>query len=104
MQSAGALISHLVPLIRPHWPRTLELGAYMAFDVAAGLAMPLASKVLFDTILPHHDLSLLAVWLACVPAFFAIGALASYRRVVVAGLLGELVQLEVMRSVFRHVQ
>jgi ATP-binding cassette subfamily B protein len=104
MESAAALVRHLVPLIRPHWPRTLELGAYMAFDVAAGLAMPLASKALFDTILPNHDLSLLAVWLACVPAFFAIGALASYRRVVVAGLLGELVQLEVMRDVFRHVQ
>jgi ABC-type multidrug transport system fused ATPase/permease subunit len=98
------LVSHLIPLIRPHWPRTLELGAYMAFDVAAGLAMPLASKALFDSILPNHDVALLAVWLVCVPAFFGIGALASYRRVVVAGLLGELVQLEVMRAVFHHIQ
>ena len=104
MASAAALLSHLVPLIRPHWLRTLELGVYMAFDVAAGLAMPLASKVLFDSILPDHDLPLLAVWLVAVPAFFAIGAVASYRRVVVGGLLGELVQLEVMRAVFHHVQ
>jgi subfamily B ATP-binding cassette protein MsbA len=99
-----AFIRYLLPLIRPHALREIELGAYMVFDVVAGLAMPLATKVLFDSILPRRDLNLLALWLVAVPAFFLLGAIAGYRRVVVAGLIGELVQLDVMRAVFNHLQ
>jgi ABC-type multidrug transport system fused ATPase/permease subunit len=99
-----AFIRYLLPLIRPHALREVELGAYMLFDVLAGLAMPLATKVLFDSILPGRDLQLLAIWLVAVPAFFVVGAMAGYRRVVVAGLIGELVQLDAMRAVFNQLQ
>jgi ATP-binding cassette subfamily B protein len=97
-------LRHLWPLMRPYWRYQLELGFYMVLDLIAGLAMPLATKVLFDSILPTQNLQLLAVWLVAVPAFFLLGAGASYRRVVVAGLVGELVQLDVMRRAFGHLQ
>jgi len=102
--TAVDFMRHLVPMLRPHWHRQVEMGMYMLVDVVAGLAMPLASKVLFDTILPQRDTGLLAVWLVIVPTFFILGGAASYRRVVVAGLVGELVQLDVMRRVFAHLQ
>jgi hypothetical protein len=97
-------LRHLWPLMRPHWRYQLELACYMVLDLIAGLAMPLATKVLFDSILPTQNLQLLGIWLVAVPAFFLLGAVASYRRVVVAGLVGELVQLDVMRSAFKHLQ
>jgi ATP-binding cassette subfamily B protein len=91
-------------LLRPHWLRVSELGAYMAVDLAFTFAITLFIKSLFDDIIAPRQFSRLIPWMLSVVLVFAIGSLATYRRIVVAGLIGELVLRQLRRLAFAQLQ
>ena len=92
------------PLLRPHWPRVVELLVYMLFDMAFTVAVPLSNKYLFDNVIPARDFSLLVLWLVVLPLIFTADAFFGYRRVLVGGLIGESVLHDMRRSAFAHLQ
>src|SRR6202158_4366701 len=101
---SAALFRYALPLLRPYWRRELELLGYMACDLALGLAVPLSTKYLFDDIIARRDFPQLLVWAVVVLAILAAGSLASYRRVLVGGLIGEQVVRDLRRAGFDQLQ
>src|SRR5215469_2479099 len=47
---AVALVSGVLPLLRPHALRYVELAVLVLLDLAATMVMPLATKILIDSI------------------------------------------------------
>jgi ATP-binding cassette, subfamily B, bacterial len=103
MTGEGVLRKAL-PLLRPHWPRGVELLALMALDLVFNLAIPLSSVFLFDHVIVRGDYGLLGTWLGVVLVIFAVGSVASYRRVVVGQLIGELILRDLRRATFARMQ
>ena len=93
-----------LPLLRPHWGRVVELLGYMLFNLAFGIAIPLSAKYLFDEIIAPRSLGLVWIWFVAVLAIFAVGSLVAHRRMVVGGLIGELVLRDLRRTAFAQLQ
>jgi ABC-type multidrug transport system fused ATPase/permease subunit len=91
-------------VLRPHWPRVVELLGYMGFGLLFNLAIPLSTRYLFDDVIARQELGLIWVWLAAILAVFVVGSISDYRQAVVAGLIGELVQRDLRGAAFAHLQ
>src|SRR5579864_632469 len=91
-------------LLRPYVGSEIELLLLMTFDACLGLAVPLSTKYLFDEVITPHDLSRLAPWLVVICLVFLAGLLATYRRMLVSGRIGESVLRDLRRSAFSHLQ
>ena len=75
-----ALLGHLVPLMRPHTARWLEIFAYMLVGIVYTITIPLAFKYLFDTVIPKASVSRLGVFVAILFAIFLLNTLVTMRR------------------------
>lgn len=93
-----------LPLLRPHWRKLAELITLMGFDLVFGLAIPLSAKYLYDDVIATRRYDLLVVWVIAVLVIFAVGSFASYRRIIVGNLVGELILRDLRKSVFAHLQ
>lgn len=102
--STGDVLRRAFPYLRRYWLREAELVLYMLLDVAFVLAIPLSTKFLFDNVIAQRAYSLLGIWLAVVLGLFAASSLLSYRRLVVGGMIGEWVQLDLARQTFAQLQ
>jgi hypothetical protein len=84
-RSTGAalrsFLRHLAPLVRPYRLRYLEILGYMLFELAYGLALPLASGYLVDNVLPGGDRVRLASFILVLLAIYVLDALVGMRRV-----------------------
>lgn len=98
------VLGEALPLLRPHWLRVCELLSYMAIDLVFALSIPLSTKYLLDDCIAPRDYTRLGTWSVVVLGIFAVGSLAGYRRVVVAGLIGEMVLRDMRRVAFAHLQ
>ena len=102
--SAQDILRRALPLLRPYWVRVVELFAYMGFDLLFTLSIPLSTKYLIDDIIATRDTTRLVIWLVVVPTIFLVGSVASYRRALVAGLIGESVLRDLRQLAFAHLQ
>ncbi|HYW89783.1 MAG TPA: hypothetical protein VFB50_18560, partial [Chloroflexota bacterium] len=57
-----AFLLRLAPLLRPYWFTQLEIFSYMVIGILCGLAVPLASKYLVDTVIPGSDYHVLILF------------------------------------------
>jgi ATP-binding cassette, subfamily B, bacterial len=91
-------------LLRPYTRAEVELLLLMTFDACLGLAIPLSTKYLFDQVITPNDLSRLGPWLIVICVVFGAGLLATYRRMLLSGRIGESVLRDLRRSAFSHLQ
>ncbi|MFM9107339.1 MAG: ABC transporter transmembrane domain-containing protein, partial [Chloroflexota bacterium] len=99
-----ALVGQLIPLFRPYWRRQLETFAYVAFDIAFGIALPLATKYLIDTVLPGKDVGGLLLVIGAMLALFLIDVLAGMRRAYVNAWINERVIIDLKLKLFSRIQ
>src|SRR5690606_29012856 len=74
------LFRYLVPLLRPHLWRQLEIAGYMAFGIAFGLILPLAMKYLVDVVLPGGSVRMLLIFIGVLFVLYVLDAAVDVRR------------------------
>jgi ATP-binding cassette subfamily B protein len=108
-QPAGAsplrdFIRQVIPLLRPHWRRQLELGAYRFIGLGYGLLVPLAGKYLIDDIIPSGEVSRLTVFVVVLAAIYVVNAVIELRSSYVQTWLNLRILGDLQRRMFEHLQ
>ena len=98
------LFRHLVPLLRPHKWRQLEVAVYMLIGVAFGLILPLATKYLVDTVLPSGSGGRLLAFIGVLFVLYLVNAAASIRRSYVNAMMYQRILIELQERMFAHLQ
>lgn len=102
----SALFSQLLPLIRPHWVRGVELLVLMVLGVVLTLAAPLTIMYIVDHILPHahghYDDLFLFVGLLLI--LFVLNAACGARRNYVQNWITEQSMMTLHHRLFGHLQ
>jgi ABC-type multidrug transport system fused ATPase/permease subunit len=99
-----ALLGHLLPLMRPHKWRWVEIFVYMLLAVALTIAIPLGFKYLFDTIIPKGSISRLAIFVAVLFLVFVANALVTMRRSYVTAVVNQRVLFGLQGRMFERLQ
>ena len=99
-----ALVGQLIPLFRPYWLRQAETFVYVAYDIAFGIALPLATKYLIDDVLPRKDVRGLATVIGAMLALFAIDVVVGIRRTYVNAWINERVIIDLKLKLFTKLQ
>jgi ATP-binding cassette subfamily B protein len=94
----------IIPLLRPHWKRQLEVGIYQLFGLAYGLLIPLSGKYLIDTVIVGGRLSLLWTFIVVLGAIYVFNGLIQARGAYVLGWLNLRVLMELQERMFAHLQ
>lgn len=98
MVQAGPAARHpLLPILA-----MLRLHAWQGFEVLGclllmalcDLALPFATQRLIDDVIPNHDVRGLVSWIAALAVAVLVGALVSYRRIVIASTMAARVLAE----------
>ncbi len=97
-------LRQLVPLIKPYWRSEVELLVYMLVGLGYGLAMPLASKFLIDTIIPSGQLQSLVVFIAVLFFLYVANSLMGMRRAWVNSWVNSRISLDLQERMFIHLQ
>jgi ABC-type multidrug transport system fused ATPase/permease subunit len=108
-QAAGgaqvrAFVHQIVPLLRPHRNRLIELTALMLLATVNTLALPLGFRYFIDDVLPSLSVRRLIVFTVVLSGFFLAGTLIALRRAYVAARLSELIGVELQDRMFEHMQ
>jgi ABC-type multidrug transport system fused ATPase/permease subunit/pSer/pThr/pTyr-binding forkhead associated (FHA) protein len=110
MQLAGSrkafrqLFGYLLPLIKPHWLRWLEIALYMLYGVAFTLALPFSFKYLFDTVLPEGRTRTLVLFVAVLFGIFLLNALVGMRRAYASSWVNQRILLGLQQRMFDRLQ
>ena len=99
-----ALFAYLLPLMRPHRARWLEIFVYMLLGIGYTITIPLAFKYLFDTVIPDASLRRLAVFVAVLFAIFVTSTLITMRRSYVTALVNQRVLFGLQERMFERLQ
>jgi len=99
-----ALFSHLLPLVKPHWGRWLEIFAYMLVGTGYTIAIPLGFKYLFDTVIPDRSLGRLGIFVAVLFVIFVSNAIVTVRRSYVTALVNQRVLFGLQEGMFERLQ
>ncbi len=99
-----SLYRHLVPLMKPYWARWLEIFAYMLVGVVYTIAIPLAFKYLFDTVIPDGSVRRLVIFILVVFGIFVTSTLMTMRRSYVTALVNHRVLLGLQERMFERLQ
>jgi ABC-type multidrug transport system fused ATPase/permease subunit len=100
----SALFSHLLPLVKPHWRRWLEIFAYMLVGMGYTIAIPLGFKYLFDTVIPDRSLGRLGIFVAVLFVIFVSNAIVTVRRSYVTALVNQRVLFGIQERMFERLQ
>jgi len=108
-QAAGgaqvrAFVAQIVPLLRPHRARIVELTVLMLLATVNTLALPLGFRYFVDDVLPSRSISKLVVFTLVLSGFFLAGTLIALRRGYLAARLSELIGVELQDRMFEHMQ
>jgi ABC-type multidrug transport system fused ATPase/permease subunit len=95
---------HVVPLLRPYWPRELEVLGYMLVEMLYGLAIPLSSKWLVDTVIPARSVQLLLFFVLALLGMYVLDALIGMRRVYVSESINQRLLMNLQERMFSHLQ
>src|SRR5579875_954123 len=98
------LFRDLLPLFRPYWRRELEVLAYMLFELVYGLALPLASKYVIDTVIPHRLMGRLAAVILALLAVYLLDAFVGMRRVYVNTWINGRILIGLQEKMFARLQ
>ena len=99
-----SLLGYLVPLMRPHRSRWLEIFVYMLFGIGYSVTIPLAFKYLFDTVIPDRSLGRLGVFVAVLFAIFVTNTIMTMRRSYVTALVNQRVLFGLQERMFERLQ
>ncbi len=99
-----ALASHLVPLMKAHRLRWAEIIAYTLLGVAYTIAIPLAFKYLFDTVIPGGSPRLLALFVAALLGILVANTFITVRRSYVTALVNQRILLGLQEAMFERLQ
>lgn len=101
-----ALFGQLVPLIRPHWIRGVELIVLMVVGVGLTIAAPLTIMHIVDHILPHAHghYDDLVIFVALLVVVFVLNAACGARRNYVQNWLTEQSMITLHHRLFSHLQ
>ena len=102
--SYGPFFRQIVPLIKPHWRRQLEIFAYLLFSLAYGLALPLASAYLIDTIIPRGNLDQLVWFIGILTFLYILSAAIAIRRSFAYTALNQRILMGLQERMFAHLQ
>jgi ABC-type multidrug transport system fused ATPase/permease subunit len=102
--SYGPFFRQIVPLLKPYWPRQLEIFAYLLFSLAYGLALPLASAYLIDTILPRGSVEQLVTFIGILTFLYVLSAAIAMRRTYAYSWLNQRILMNLQEKMFRHLQ
>lgn len=103
-EAIQAFVHRLLPMLKPYRRRQAELVVYMVLNLAWGLTLPLASKYLFDTIIPDRNGGRLVRFLAFLLGIYVINALIGMRRAYVTTWISQHVLTHLAQRMFAHLQ
>lgn len=103
-EAIQAFVHRLLPMLKPYRRRQAELVVYMVLNLAWGLTLPLASKYLFDTIIPDRNGGRLVRFLAFLLGIYVINALIGMRRAYVTTWISQHVLTDLAQRMFAHLQ
>ncbi|MDQ4099964.1 MAG: ATP-binding cassette domain-containing protein, partial [Chloroflexota bacterium] len=100
------LARELLPLLRPHWLRTLELLALIVVGVGLSVAVPLTIMWIVDHIVAHAhgEYDDLTLWVGLLGLIFLANATVGGRRTYVHTWLTEQVATTLQHRLFAHLQ
>jgi len=98
------LFSHLLPLMRPFKLRWVEIFVYMLLGIGYTIAIPLAFKYLFDTIIPDASVRRLGVFVAVLLGIFVANAFITMRRSYVTAVVNQRVLFGLQERMFERLQ
>ncbi len=99
-----ALLRHMLPLFKPYWTRQLEVFFYMAIGLAYTVILPLATKYIFDTIIPNGDKTKLIVFVLSLLGLYLLNALVDLRQSYVSNWIDQRILIELEERMFAHLQ
>jgi ABC-type multidrug transport system fused ATPase/permease subunit len=104
MRTLRSFLRHLGPLLRPYWRRELEVLAYMVFEMAYGVALPLATRQLVDGVIPSGRVDGLVVFVLGLLGLYIANAVVGVRRAYVTSWINDGIRNELEARVFAHLQ
>jgi ABC-type multidrug transport system fused ATPase/permease subunit len=99
-----ALFRRLGPLLRPYWPREVEVLVLMLLGLSYTLALPLAAKYLFDTVIPERDTTKLVLFVLGLLLIYGLNAFLGMRRAYVTNWVNETVLIRLQERMFAALQ
>lgn len=99
-----ALLRHMLPLFRPYWARQLEVFLYMAVGLAYTVVLPLATKYIFDTLIPHGNKTKLVAFVIGLLLLYLLNAAVDLRQSYVSNWIDQRILIELEERMFAHLQ
>jgi ATP-binding cassette subfamily B protein len=99
-----ALLGHLLPLVKPHRVRWLEVFAYLLYGAFYTIALPLSFRYLFDTVIPSGSTSRLLLFVLVLLGIFLLNALVGMRRAYATAWVNQRVLLGLQERLFARLQ
>ncbi len=99
-----ALLGQLRPLMAPYRRRWMEVVGYILAGVLYTLAIPLAFKYLFDTVIPDGSLGRLAGLAGVLLAIYLTNVVVTLRRSYVTALITQSVLFDLQGRMFERLQ
>jgi ABC-type bacteriocin/lantibiotic exporter with double-glycine peptidase domain len=101
---APGLLRHLAPTLRGQRGRLLELVCYMLLNLSYGVALPLSSKYLVDSVIPARSPAGLLVFAGLLLSIFSLNTVVGMRRAFVTALVTQRVSMDLSSRIFAHLQ
>ncbi len=99
-----ALMTHLLPLMKPHRRRWIEIFAYMLLGIGYTITLPLAFKYLFDTVIPDGSVRRLGIFVGVLFLIFVASTFVTMRRTYVTALVNQRVLFGLQGRMFEQLQ
>jgi ABC-type multidrug transport system fused ATPase/permease subunit len=99
-----SLLRKFIPLIRPFWARQAEIFLYLLLGLGYTLAMPLASKYLFDTVIPGGSVTHLVIFILVLFGIYVFNMLLGMRRAYAGTWLNSRILMRLQEQMFAHLQ
>ena len=104
-KSAVLMFVELVlPLLRPYWVNDSKIMVYSLLGLTFNVVLPLSTKFLLDTIIPHKNVSLLLVFALAMFGFLLFNALIGIRRSQLTAVVVQHVVADLQQESFDHLQ
>lgn len=97
-------IQRVLPFLKPYRTKTASVVLYSILGLAFNVVLPLSTKFLLDTIMPHKDVSLLLLFSLMLLGFLIFNALVGIRRAQVTATVVQHVVADLQQESFSHLQ
>ncbi|HET8840180.1 MAG TPA: ABC transporter ATP-binding protein, partial [Ktedonobacteraceae bacterium] len=94
----------LLPLLKPYWRNNIEILLYSLLGLAFTVILPLSTRYLLDTIIPHRDVSILLLFSGVMLLFLLLNVLINIRRSQLTSVVIQRVMTDMQQKSFNHLQ